>query len=122
MLKSSSLLFLLSLTWLVTACYYDVEEELYPTLECLTDNVNYSEEVLSIITTNCYSCHNAASNFGNITLEGYAALKVQVDNGKLLKVIRHEAGVSPMPKNQPQMVACDIAKIEAWVAAGAPNN
>ncbi len=121
-MKLRSFLLMLSLAWLATACYYDVEEELYPTLECLTDNINYSEEVLSIISTNCYSCHNAASNFGNITLEGYAALKARVDSGQLLKVIRHESGVSPMPQNQPQLVACDIAKIEAWVAAGAPNN
>jgi len=121
-MKLRSLFLILGLTWLTTACYYDVEEELYPTLECSTDNINYSEEVLAIISTNCYSCHNAASNFGNITLEGYAALKARVDNGQLLKVIRHESGVSPMPQNQPQLVACDIAKIEAWVAAGAPNN
>lgn len=122
MLKLRSLLFLLSLTGLATACYYDVEEEIYPTLECVTENVNYSEEILSIISTNCYSCHNAASNFGNVTLEGYAALKARVDNGQLLGVIRHESGFSPMPKNQPQLVDCDIAKIEVWVAAGAPNN
>lgn len=117
----SGLLFLLILS-AVSACYYDVEEEIYPTLECNTLNINYSEEVLSIISNNCYICHSAASNFGNVTLEGYTALKTYVDNGRLLGVIRHESGFSPMPKNQPQLVECDIAKIETWINEGALNN
>lgn len=122
MLKLRIFLLIIGVYGVATSCYYDVEEEIYPTLECVTENVNYSDEVLSIISTNCYSCHNAASNFGNVTLEGYSALKTYVDDGRLLGVIRHESGFSPMPKNQPQLVECDIAKIEAWVAAGAPNN
>lgn len=115
-------LFFLLLTLNMPSCYYDVEEEIYPTLECVTENVSYSGVILNIVTNNCYSCHNAASNFGNVTLEGYAALKTYVDNGKLLGVIRHESGFSPMPQNQAQLVECNIAKIEAWVNAGAPNN
>ena len=106
----------------ISGCYYDVEEEIYPTIECNTDNVTYSEVVFGIISTNCYTCHSAAANFGNVTLEGYSALKTYVDSGQLLGVIRHESGYSPMPKNQPQLVACDIEKIENWVADGAPNN
>ena len=113
---------LLLLILVLPACYYDVEEEIYPTLECNTENASYSGVVLSIISDNCYTCHDANSNFGNVTLEGYTALKTYVDNGKLLGVIRHETGFSPMPKNQPQLVECDISKIEAWVNEGALNN
>jgi hypothetical protein len=113
---------LLFLMLSLPACYYDVEEEIYPILECDTQNVSYSGVVLNIISNNCYSCHDANSNFGNVTLEGYTALKTYVDNGKLLGVIRHEAGFSPMPQNQPQLVECNIAKIEAWIDAGAPDN
>ena len=59
--------------------------------------------------------------FGQPTLEGYAKLKSYVDNGKLLGSIKHSPGFSPMPKGQAKLVDCDIEKIEAWVAAGAPQ-
>lgn len=106
----------------LTSCYYHVEEELYPTLECQTMDVTYSNQVLSIIQSNCYQCHDAIQNFGNITLEGYEELKKYVDNGQLLGTLRHEPGFSPMPKNEPPLLDCDIEKIEAWIDAGAPNN
>lgn len=103
-------------------CYYDVEEELYPSLECQTTDVTYSNQVVSIIEAACYKCHDAEHNFGNITLEGYDNLKNYVDNGQLLGAIRHDPGFSPMPKNEPQLIECDIEKIEAWINEGAPDN
>ena len=116
----AGLLFVLFLQ--TTSCYYDVEEELYGTIECQTDSITYSGDVLPVVRDNCYQCHDAATNFGNVTLEGYTNIKTYVDNGRLLGVIRHTPGFSPMPKNAPQLVRCDIAKIEEWVAQGAPNN
>lgn len=113
---------LLCLLFGVSACYYDVEEELYPTTECETNEVTYSAVVLPIIDNNCYACHDAANNFGGIILESYEELKPYVDNGSLLSVIRHESGFSPMPKNRAKLLDCDIAKIEEWINQGAPNN
>ena len=107
---------------LLSACYYDVEEELYPNPGCATENVTYSVTVLDLISTNCYVCHDAAANFGNITLEGYDNLKVYVDNGRLLGAIKHLDGFSPMPQNATKLLDCDIEKIEAWIGDGAPNN
>lgn len=105
-----------------TACYYDVEEELYPTLDCATDNVTYAGTVVPLLQANCLTCHSAAANFGNINLEGYTQVKRQVDNGQLLGAIRHEAGFSAMPQNQPQLATCNIEKIARWIADGALNN
>lgn len=107
---------------IVSGCYYDVEEEIYPTLACDTTAVTYSGTIIPILENNCYSCHSAAANFGNITLEGYDKLNAYVDNNQFIGAIRHEAGFSPMPKNQPQLVECDLQKIEAWIADGAPDN
>ena len=120
MKKFIGLIILLSLGF--SACYYDVEEELYPTTGCETTNLSYSQDVLPILTNNCFSCHNQASNFGNVTLEGYDNLIVHVTSGRLLGAIKHESGFSPMPQNAAQLVQCDIEKIEAWIADGAPNN
>ncbi len=118
--KAVALFTLLSLA--ASGCYYDVEEEIYPTTECDTMDITYSMDVLPIIETNCYVCHDQATNLGNVTLEGYERLKTVADNGKLLGVIKHQPGFPMMPQNAPQLVECDIAKIEQWVNDGAPNN
>lgn len=106
----------------VSGCYYDVEEELYPTIECSTENLSFQEHILPIINNNCYSCHDAANNFGGITLEGYDQLKIYVNNNQLLGVIKHESGFSPMPKNASKLLDCEVEKIETWITNGALNN
>jgi hypothetical protein len=106
----------------IQGCYYDIEEELYPTLDCNTTSLAYTEHILPIIESNCYSCHDMANNFGNVTLEGHSNLLQYVNNNQLLGVIRHDSGFSPMPKNAPQLLECEIQKIEQWIADGAPNN
>ena len=103
-------------------CYYDVEEVLYPAGSCQTENMSYQTNIEPIIQRNCYVCHSQAANQGSITLEGYTNLLTYVQNGRLSGAIRHEPGFSPMPQNGPQLSDCDIAKIEQWVASGAPNN
>lgn len=113
---------LLALGFLFPGCYYDVEEDLYPSLECNTENATYSGTVLPILQQNCYGCHSAAANFGNITLEGYDQLSTYVTNGQFLGAIHHDAGFSPMPKNQAQLLECDIRKIERWIEEGALQN
>ncbi len=105
-----------------TACYYDVEEELYPTIDCTTEDMSFAADILPIIQNNCYACHDAASNFGGIDLEGHQKLKVLIENNSLLGVIKHQAGFSPMPKNKAKLLDCEIEKIEAWIAQGALDN
>ena len=110
-----------SLGWL-NSCYYNVEEELYPNMECGSGDISYVQEVLPIIQNNCYGCHDQSTRNGNVNLEGYTNLKIFVTNGKLVGAIKHENGFSPMPQGQPKLDDCSIAKIEKWVADGAENN
>ncbi|HJW31334.1 MAG TPA: hypothetical protein VJ508_19030 [Saprospiraceae bacterium] len=105
-----------------TACYYDVAERLYPATACITTNMTYQGDIKPILETNCYVCHSAAANNGNVTLEGYPALKNYVDNGKLLGAIKHQSGFSPMPQNANPLSTCDQSKIEQWINDGALNN
>ena len=114
-------LMILSLV-VLTSCYYDVEEELYPASDCITANMSYQTNIAPIIQRNCYSCHSAAVNTGNITLEGHAQLMKYVNSGQLLGAINHASGFTPMPQNASKLIGCEIAKIEQWVADGAPNN
>lgn len=113
---------LLLMTLLSGSCYYDVEEELYPDTGCDTTGVTYSGVVLPILHDHCYVCHNAASQFGGIILEGYDQVRIHATSGALLGAIRHEAGLTPMPLNQPQLAECVIAKIETWIDNGALND
>ena len=106
----------------ISACYYDSEEELYGTTECMTEDMSYQIDILPIIQNSCYKCHDAANNFGGITLEGYDNLKRFADNGELVGAVTHTSGFSPMPKNEPQLPQCEVEKIEAWVLNGALNN
>lgn len=113
-------LFVLALT---TSCFYDVEEELYPEEgECVTTGVTYTGFVEALIEQRCLTCHAQSINLGGVNLEGYAALKVYVDNGEFLGSVRHDPGFSPMPENQQKMPECDILKLEAWIADGALEN
>lgn len=117
-------LILAAVAFLVTepGCYYDSEEDLYPSLSCDTVDVTYSADILPIIQSACYSCHDDANNFGGISVEGHAKLQTFALNGALLGTIKREAGWSPMPKNQGPLPDCEIEKIEVWVLDGAKDN
>lgn len=106
----------------ITSCYYDNAEDLYPSKPCVTDNMSLQNNIQPILERNCYVCHSAAANNGNVTLEGYNQLIQYVNSGKLLGAIRHQSGFSPMPQNASRLIDCDIAKIEKWIEDGAPNN
>lgn len=115
----------LALTFVV-GCYYDNEEDLYPTSgTCNTDNRSYSQHVVPLLTNaSCYTCHSQASAQGGVVLETYADLKIFVDNGILLKSLKHEAGAvaMPYPAGSPKINSCAISQIEAWITQGAQNN
>ncbi len=106
----------------ISSCYYDNEEDLYPGSDCVTTGMSLQTDIAPILQRNCYSCHSAAANTANITVEGHSELIKHVTSGRLLGAIRHEPGFKPMPQGAPKLLACDIAKIESWVADGAPNN
>jgi hypothetical protein len=108
----------------MTSCYYDVAEELYPPSTCVTDSMSLQNNIVPIFERNCYVCHSVANgpNNGNVILEEYSELVKYANNGQLVGAINHESGFSFMPKNAAKLGNCDIAKIEQWVLDGALNN
>lgn len=102
------------------SCSKASEEELAPA--CSTADMSYADDILPIISGNCYGCHGNDIVTAGIDLEGYTDLKVRVDNGDLVGAITHAPGYTPMPYNQPKLSDCDINKIKAWIQSGAPNN
>ena len=107
---------------LLNGCYYDNEEDLYPNSFCDTANVTYTASILPIIQANCATpgCHvSGGSGNGNFTV--FADVSAKVSDGRFLSTVRREAGVLAMPPDGP-LRACDVTKIEIWIANGAPNN
>lgn len=113
----------LSIIVLSTGCHYDVEEKLYGTPACDTSNITYSITISGIISTySCLTCHSGPTPSGSFNLDSYFNVKAKVDDGRLFGAINHSAGFIFMPQNAPKMSQCDIAKVKAWIDAGAPNN
>ena len=104
------------------SCYYDKSDLLYPNTACDTAAVKYSTSVLPVLSSNCITCHGGATPSAGISLDSYAGVKMQVDNGRLWGAVSHSAGYSPMPKNSAKLNNCSLEKIRIWIAAGEPNN
>jgi|SRR5688572_15659285 len=115
---------LILVTTILSGCYYDVEEELYPESfnSCDTANVTYNQTVRPILDLNCMSCHSQLSQQGGIVLETYSNVISYVNSGQLLGAINHEQGFSPMPQGTAKLSDCNILKIEKWVQSGSPDN
>ena len=123
--KSAFALFatLLGISLSFHSCFYDVEELLYPkTSGCDSLNVSYKQTVLPILESNCILCHNKNDRLGGLNLESFDTLKLEINNGRFLRSILHEAGASPMPKDRNQLNSCDLAILENWIEEGAKNN
>jgi len=110
---------------LFASCYKDNAEDMYPTggSGCDTSNVTYSGTIAPIMASNCATagCHLGAGATG-YDLSTYSGVKTVATNGNLMASITHTGSASPMPKDAPKLDDCTIAKIGAWVNAGAPNN
>lgn len=116
------MLFLSLFCFTLPGCYYDKENELYPsTGNCDTAGVmTYSGSISPIMVANCNVCHPAASSNGVVTIN-YDGLSVIAKNGKLWASVNHE-GSFPMPMGTDKLSICDLTKIKKWVGAGSPNN
>ncbi|MBF9223948.1 c-type cytochrome [Hymenobacter ruricola] len=96
-----------------------------PACDVPHENVTYANVISPIFDAHCRECHNSkdypvkggGNNFGD-----YAAINSYFSPSKLLGCIRHDAGFDPMPQGREKLSDCDIQRIEAWIAAGKPNN
>jgi hypothetical protein len=119
---------------LLSACSYDYVKP----VTCATPVVvSYQTDVLPILKQNCYRCHDAAhfagpssrGSLGNLNMESFPDLQFNSlpANGRngvanIVGNVRHDAGFVAMPFDGGKLSDCDIAIIEAWSKAGAPNN
>ena len=110
--------FILVITLIITSCYYDNEEDLYPLQTCDTEAITYAETIKPIIDQNCAlsGCHVPGT--GRVDYTTFQGLKIVADDGRL----RQRAVVErTMPPSGP-LSSCEIEQIELWLNEGALNN
>jgi len=114
---------------ILSSCYYDNEEYLYPpgSGNCDTTNYTFSGVIFPLINDNCTSCHSGSAPQGNVSLKDYTTISVAADippgqYGSLYGVISHNSGNSAMPKNGTQLSECNILIVKKWIDAGKPDN
>jgi uncharacterized membrane protein len=101
----------------MTGCYYDKAELLYPDggVNCSAVAATYTK-VQTIMAAKCNGCHSARNAAGGTVLETYDQVKSKASR------IRQRAIVEKtMPPAAP-LSSEEIAILECWIGSGTPNN
>ncbi|MFT6337087.1 MAG: hypothetical protein ACI86M_003629 [Saprospiraceae bacterium] len=125
-LKNLSFLLIICASALVVfSCGDDDDDDPTDPTVCETEGLTYDNWAKEYINGSCATsgCHNAdfLANSVPFTMHNYEAAKASIDAGRILGAMKREAGFSPMPKNEEKASDCDISKMEAWIAGGAPE-
>ena len=92
----------------------------------------YTQKVLPILKTNCYTCHGNGNHRGGLTIDTKAGLLKgghdgavivpgHADQSLLVKLINHAGPANdPMPMPPKSKISdADIATVTQWIQAGA---
>jgi hypothetical protein len=109
---------------ILSGCYYDTEETLYPTKNktCDTTSVTYAGTIKPIMEQYCVGCHSGASASAGVELATYDGTKASGLDGSLYGSVAYDPNWSKMPKGGNQIESCAQTQIKIWVDAGCPNN
>lgn len=115
-------LIFISLLALTFVCCGDDDDNMM-TDDCDTSGITYTNTVASIINGSCSipGCH--VPNSSTFSMIDYNATFIAAGFGSMVGALNHEPGFTPMPNppGSPRIAQCDIDKIEAWIADGAPE-
>jgi hypothetical protein len=105
----------------LTGCYYDNEEELYPVTSTTSGQndtipVTYAGDIAPMIAANCATsgCHVANAQVPD--LSDYAKLSANITRVKVRAI-----DLKTMPASGP-LSSANIEKLRKWIDAGALNN
>ncbi|WP_375415859.1 hypothetical protein [uncultured Hymenobacter sp.] len=107
-------------------CTYEVGEVVAPCTEDLSA-VTYATDIKPLLQANCYQCHSDQNKGagGGYSWENFKRLQDYAKSGVLTAVVEQTDKSYKnvyMPRGGQKLSACDIERIKAWVAAGAPQN
>lgn len=89
---------------------------------CDSGVYTYSAAIQPLMASQCQGCHNSTNASGGVDLSSYAGVKAEVSSGRLWGSVSGAAGLVQMPLNGNKLSDCQLAQIQKWIAAGAPNN
>ncbi len=124
---------LLIVSGFFSSCYYDSKEELFGNVAtCDTVAVSYVDDILPILTSQCYLCHSTTAApivGGDNDMEGYDKLMGFVvagdpENSLFYASVAWLTGAVPMPRptGSSQLSDCELSLIRNWIIQGATNN
>jgi len=90
---------------------------------CDSPDITYTNGAAAILNASCAttSCHSDTALAGGFSLVGYTQASTAAGFGRMVGAINHSDGFSAMPPSGTKIADCDIEKITAWIAAGAPE-
>jgi hypothetical protein len=112
----------LFISFLLTGCYYDKEDVLYPSPPaCDTTAVTYTLSISPIMVSHCNVCHSTTLANGGVVTDTWDGLSKVANNGKLWPAVSHTGPIS-MPQGSDKLSDCNLALINIWIRDGAKNN
>ncbi|MBL9130522.1 MAG: hypothetical protein JNG86_04935, partial [Verrucomicrobiaceae bacterium] len=117
-------LFIFSLCW---SGFAVAVESAFP-----PDQIEFFEKnVRPVLAERCYDCHGAHKHQNGLRLDSRDAVIRGSDYGKvvepgnpsaskLIKAVKHTAGVEAMPKKGDKLTDTQIAALEKWITLGLP--
>ena len=90
---------------------------------CETSGLTYGNFAEDFINSTCATsgCHDANAIESGGNYETYELLTTNDNFSKIKGAINHEDGISNMPRGAAQLDSCSIARMSAWIDAGAPE-
>ena len=80
--------------------------------------------IAPLVAKNCLDCHGSSvyqTLGGGNDYSTYQSF-TRLSAAYLMSSVRHDPGADAMPKGRAKLSDCDIARLQAWVDAGRPNN
>lgn len=111
-----SILFLAVVSVVVTSCYKDREELLYP-FNCATSPATFSKDISPLFESKCKSCHDGTQvSQGASILITYSQISTDTAG------IRYRClEIKDMPRGT-TFTSTEEAKLKCWLDNGAQNN
>jgi hypothetical protein len=123
-----SVILIMALTLICSACYYDDPPEIAP---IDIEDVSFSTHILPTFEASCATsnCHdgtrepNLINSLAYSELVGGGYINIAIPEESILyKSVDFQSGVDAMPPGGPKLPNTDIEVIRLWIIKGAPNN
>jgi hypothetical protein len=89
---------------------------------CDTAQVTFTNTIYPIVEIKCQGCHSGSQPSSGLTLNSYTDISSIAVSGAFYSSITGTNNYTQMPYNANALPPCEVDLIEAWIAAGAPNN